>query len=84
MSDFTHPKELRMRFSHTPKLQGKLSHWHYDTFLVEWDIRQLNADAFVTFFIDADGQAQKISMKPASPLVDFSYDFADLDPIRQK
>ncbi|MCP2521157.1 DUF3471 domain-containing protein, partial [SCandidatus Aminicenantes bacterium Aminicenantia_JdfR_composite] len=41
--------KLVMRFLHTPALVGDLEHWHYDTFIVRWRDRSLNADAFVTF-----------------------------------
>lgn len=58
-------------------------HWHLDTFVAEWYIRELNADAFVTFSINAEGEIEKFLMKPVSPLVDFSYDFVDLLLIKQ-
>ncbi len=75
---------LRMEFSHTPSLVGNLEHWQYDTFVVRWDDRELRADAFVTFSLGPDGKIQRVLMAPASPLVDFSYDFEDLDlrPVR--
>lgn len=75
---------LRMSFSHTPSLIGNLEHWQYDTFVVRWDDRELRADAYVTFSIGPSGQIQQVKMAPASPLVDFSYDFQDLDlrPVR--
>ena len=64
-----------MRFGHTPSLVGDLEHWQYDTFLVKWRDRELRADAFVTFGLGADGKIERASMKPASPSVDFSFDF---------
>jgi hypothetical protein len=70
---------LAMKFARTPALVGDLSHWQYDTFLVKWRDRELRADAFVTFVLDADGKIASASMKPASPTVDFSFDFQDLD-----
>jgi hypothetical protein len=68
-----------MRFSHTPPLTGDLEHWQYDTFLVRWRDRALRADAFVTFQLHPDGSIDRVRMEPASPDVDFSYDFQDLD-----
>jgi CubicO group peptidase (beta-lactamase class C family) len=70
---------LVMRFSHTPPLTGDLEHWQYDTFLVRWRDRALRADAFVTFQLNPDGSIDQVRMEPASPDVDFSYDFQDLD-----
>ena len=70
---------LVMRFSHTPPLTGDLEHWQHDTFLVRWRDRALRADAFVTFQLNPDGSIDRVRMEPASPDVDFSYDFQDLD-----
>lgn len=40
--------------------------------------RWLNADAFVTFSLDADGKVREGRMEAISPLTDFSFDFQDL------
>ena len=69
---------LRIRFAHTADLVGTLSHWQHDTFLVRWDQRWLNADAFLTFLLDPDGGIREARMVPASELTDFSFDFQDL------
>lgn len=69
---------LRLRFTHTPSLTGKLSHWQHDTFIVRWDERWLNADAFVNFTLDADGKVREAGMQAISPNADFSFDFQDL------
>jgi hypothetical protein len=55
-----------------------LQHWEGDTFLVKWDDRTLNGDAFVTFSLDADGKPGQARMEAASELTDFSFDFHDL------
>ncbi len=67
-----------LRFSHTADLVGDLQPWQHDTFLVRWRQRWLNADAFVTFQLDEDGKPVEATMKPASELTDFSFDFQDL------
>jgi CubicO group peptidase (beta-lactamase class C family) len=69
---------LVIRFSRSPDLVGDLEHWQYDTFLVKWRKRELRADAFITFSLNPDGSIERALMKPASPAVDFSYDFQDL------
>jgi hypothetical protein len=68
---------LVMRFSHSPGLVGKLEHWQYDTFVAKW-IDKTVPDAFVTFSLGAEGKVKEITLKPVSPLADFSYDFQDL------
>jgi CubicO group peptidase (beta-lactamase class C family) len=70
---------LVIRFGRTRSLLGDLEHWQYDTFLVRWRDRELRADAFITFELAADGRVAGARMKAASPSVDFSYDFHDLD-----
>lgn len=70
--------KLVIRFSHSPDLAGDLEHWQYDTFLVRWRNRELRADAYITFSLNAAGTVDRATMLPASPLVDFSYDFQDL------
>lgn len=70
--------KLLMRFSRTAQLVGEMSPWQNDTFMVRWDERWLNADAFVTFALDADGKIREARMEAISPLTDFSFDFQDL------
>jgi len=69
---------LRLRFGRTAQLVGTLEHWQHDTFLVRWDDRSLNADAFVTFSLDPDGKVREVRMQAVSSLTDFSFDFQDL------
>jgi hypothetical protein len=69
---------LVMRFGHTPALVGELEHWQHDTFIARWRDRELRADAYVIFALDADGSIDQIKMRAISPATDFSYDFQDL------
>lgn len=69
---------LGMRFGASPLLAGRMQHWQHDTFLVKWDERTLNGDAFVTFSLDPDGAVREARMEAASELTDFSFDFQDL------
>lgn len=71
-------KALRLRFDNTAQLVGTLSHWQHDTFIVRWDDRSLNADAFVNFSLDPDGKVREVRMQAVSGLTDFSFDFQDL------
>lgn len=69
---------LRMRFAHTPSLVGTLEPWQGDTFLVRWDDRTLNADAFATFALTPDAAVRELRMEAVSSLTDFSFDFHHL------
>ena len=69
---------LEIRFSHTPALKGHLEHWQHDTFVVRWEDRSLDADAYLTFSLRPDGSIDQGRMEPVSPTTDFSYDFRDL------
>ena len=71
--------ELRLTFSHTDGLVGALTPLGPDFFVVRWDDRSLNADAYVRFTRDFDGQIIGFAMKAVSASTDFSFDFQDLD-----
>jgi CubicO group peptidase (beta-lactamase class C family) len=72
------PKGLMIRFTRTPSLAGDLVHWQHDTFLARWRDRELRADAYATFWLNADGTVNQLRLVPSSPSVDFSFDFQDL------
>jgi len=69
---------LQMNFTLTPGMTGQLTHFQYDTFRVDWRDRLIEP-AYVTFALDAEGKVDRISMRPVSPLADFSFDYRDLD-----
>jgi hypothetical protein len=68
---------LTIDFKPTPRMAGTLQHWQYDTFITHLDDNTIEP-AYVTFSLDADGEVDRITMKPVSPLADFSYDYQDL------
>jgi len=70
---------LSMAFSHSPTLVGRMEPFQYDTFIVRWKDRTLDADAYVTFALQPDGTIRNVRMVPVSPATDFSFDFQDLD-----
>ena len=70
--------KLMMRFLPSKDLVGELSHWQNDTFVVRWNDRWLNADAFVDFALTPDGGIRELRMEAISPLTDFSFDFHHL------
>jgi len=71
-------KGLMIRFTRTPSLVGDLVHWQHDAFLARWRDRELRADAFATFWLNADGTVNQLRLVPSSASVDFSFDFQDL------
>jgi len=68
---------LTIDFKSTPRMGGRLEHWQYDTFITRFDDKNIEP-AYVTFGLDADGHVERVTLKPVSPLADFSYDYADL------
>jgi len=60
-------------------LTGHMQFYKGTTYVVRWDDTSLKADAFVVFSLDTEGRAKGFTMKPISPLTDFSYDFQDLE-----
>jgi CubicO group peptidase (beta-lactamase class C family) len=70
---------LRLTFSHTDALSGAMVPLAPGFFVVHWDDRSLDADAYVRFTRDFGGQVVGFTMKAVSAATDFSYDFGDLD-----
>ena len=58
-------------------MEGTLEHWQYDTFRTRLTDKSIEP-AYVTFGLDAEGRVERVTMKPVSPLADFSYDYQDL------
>jgi hypothetical protein len=48
-------------------------------FMVRWQDRTSNADAYVRFSTDYSGKVAGFPMQAVSATTDFSYDFQDLD-----
>jgi hypothetical protein len=53
-------------------------HYTANTFIIKWDDRSMDADAFAGFSRDREGKPSAMTMEAVSPLTDFSYDFHDL------
>ncbi|MBL7816469.1 MAG: serine hydrolase [Saprospiraceae bacterium] len=76
--------KTRFDSKRSPRLTGELFFYKANTFVVKWDDRSMDADAFVEFTLDREGRAESIKMNAISPLTDFSFDFQDLDFKRKK
>ena len=75
---------LVMTFSRTKGLEGRLYPYSGDVFVVKWNDRSLNADAFVRFSQDYGRQVEGFTMRSVSPTTDPSFDFRDLNFRKQK
>lgn len=74
---------LRFRSVKSPRMRGSVFHYAANTFVVRWDDRSFNADAFAVFTLDREGKPVSFTMEAISPLTDFSFDFQDLFLVRK-
>ena len=64
-------KELEISFSHSSIFKGKLKHWHFDTFQIDWDDIRV-PDGYLTFNFNSNREVLGISFDQESLLdVDF-------------
>ena len=75
---------LKFSSEMSPALKGEMFFYLGDTFVVKWDDRSFDADAFIKFSKDYDGTPIGFVMRAISPETDFSYDFQDLNFYRLK
>ena len=83
--------KLVLKFSRTEGLQGTLTPFKGNVFIVRWNDRSLNADAYVRFSQGfgpelepggdqaVDDAIEGMTLRSISPLTDFSFDFQDLN-----
>jgi len=70
--------QLHFASKRSPKLAGAMSRYRGSSFVVRWNDRSMDADAFVNFALGTDGNPTGMTMAAISPLTDFSFDFQDL------
>ena len=75
--DITSGGGLRVDFTRTPGMAGRLEHVQHDTFRTVWDDTTIEP-AYLTFALDAQAKVERITLKAVSPIADFSYDYQDL------
>jgi CubicO group peptidase (beta-lactamase class C family) len=75
--------KLILKVSRTNSLEGSLTPFSGNIFIVHWNDRSLNADAYVRFDQDYDAKITEMTMRAVSPATDFSFDFQDLHFTRQ-
>ncbi|TMP16009.1 serine hydrolase [Pseudoalteromonas sp. S2893] len=72
--------KLRIDFTQTKRLKGTLEHYSGNTFIVKWDEKLLEADAFIRFDMGANNRVNSAKMRAVSTAVtDFSFDFRNLN-----
>lgn len=83
---FEKNNQLWIESEKSPKLTGPMHFYNANTFVIEWkysrDAGVDNYDAFAMFDLDENGNALSMRMKGISPIIDFSYDFQDLNLVR--
>jgi CubicO group peptidase (beta-lactamase class C family) len=71
--------KLHIDFTHTKRLKGTLEHYTGNTFIVQWDEKLLEADAFISFNMNTDNRVASAAMRAVSTqATDFSFDFRNL------
>ncbi|MDH5825481.1 serine hydrolase [Sphingobacterium faecium] len=70
--------KLTFASKRSPQLTGELFYYKDNTYVVKWHNRFMYADAFIYFNILGNNKIE-FTMKPISPLTDFSFDFQDLN-----
>lgn len=71
--------KFRLNCSSSPRLRGEVLPYSSNTFVVKWDDRSYDADAFIIFNFDPLGKPESARMQAISSVTDFSFDFEDLD-----
>lgn len=77
-------KGLYFQSEMSPRLRGIMLPYKTSSYIVKWDDRSLDADAYCVFSLDKDGKPTRFKMEAISPQTDFSFDFQDLDLKRVK
>jgi len=70
--------KLILKISRTNSLEGQLTPYSGNIFIVHWNDRTLNADAYARFEQGYDAKVDAMTMHAVSPATDFSFDFQDL------
>ncbi len=72
-------ERLTLLFPHTPSFTAKLSHWHYDTFRLDW-VDPVMSDGLLSFVIDSQGRVAEMRLDQMNLLDVY---FSELHPIKR-
>ena len=64
--------ELLIDFIPTDLFKGKLVHWHYDTFRLEWSTQMMLPKGMVQFIPDSKGNIHEVRIDVPNPDFDFT------------
>lgn len=64
--------EMTIDFKPTALFKGKLSHWQYETFKLEWSTQMMLPSGTATFVQDAEGNVNELRIIVENPDFDFS------------
>jgi len=65
--------------THTASFTAQLTHWHYDTFRIDWQ-DPIIPDGLLTFALNMYGQVTEIQLDQMNLL---DVDFSELHPIKR-
>lgn len=71
-------KGYTIKSKRSSRLFGELLPLNATTFVAKWNDRSYDADVYVQFTFNENGEAVSASMKYIAPITDFSFDFHDL------
>lgn len=69
---------LTIDFRSIPRMSGRLRAYRYNSFVTDFTDQSIES-ATVNLALDAEGQVERVTMLPLSPVADFSWDYRDLD-----
>lgn len=75
-------KGLHFSFVQTPMFKGSLVPLQYQTFTAIFNTKSLKADAYVSFTLDANGNAKGFTLKVIEPSSDISFDGLQFEKIK--
>ena len=72
--------QLSLQFIQTPLFRAELSHWHYDTFELNWSEQMMLPSGMVHFTVDALGKISALDVDVPNP----DFDFTELHFVRDQ
>lgn len=75
---------LSIKCERSPRLFGELLPYNATTYVAKWNDRSYDADVYMKFTFDQEGEAVSATMDFIAPITDFSFDFQDLELTRSK
>lgn len=75
---FRRDGQLWLQMMRTPEFIARLTHWHYDTFEMEFITQPSLPKGFATFELDRNGKPWRMNLFLDNP----DFDFTELEPVR--